>query len=112
MTVAQLEHADTFCDPLPAQDTLERMEELFTRRRRELVLVKNRRIQLAGFDERFSDEGWQMSQGRIRLTNELNQAELRMAEIEFEIVEVARLIVAEADNLEMINLAASERATE
>ncbi len=81
---------------------LDRLEELFTQRRREKVIANNRRIRLSAFDEKYADENWQMSDGRIRLASELTSAEMRVAEIEGEIVEAARQIAAEADNAELI----------
>jgi len=95
MNIAQIEYSDTFVEELPTQDTLDRMEQLFTDRRREMITAKNRRIRLAAFDERFADENWQISDGRIRLANELTQAEMKLAENLSEIIEVAGQIYAE-----------------
>ncbi len=114
MTVSQLEYADTFVEALPAEDTLDRMERLFTDRRREMITAKNRRIRLAAFDERFAGEDWQMSDDRIRLANELTQAEMKLAENLQEIIAVAGQIIAEyaAADLRRIRDAESEIAAE
>jgi hypothetical protein len=103
-TIAQIEHAATFTEDFPAADTLARLEELFHKRRGVMVIANNRRIRLEAFDERFAGEDWQISDGRLRLSNEFTQAEMRRSELEAEIVEVARLIVAEADNQELMEV--------
>jgi hypothetical protein len=104
MNIAQIEYADTFTELLPSDETLDRMERLFTDRRREIITAKNRRIRLAAFDERFADESWRMSDGRIRLANELTQAEMKLAENLSQIVEVAGQIYAEHAAAELIRL--------
>jgi hypothetical protein len=93
MTVAQLEHAATvYRDPLPSEDLFDRMEELSRNRR---FLIATAAVVRAR----------QEAKGRSdRTMNLLTQASLRQAEVEREIVEVARLIVAENDNAEMITL--------
>jgi hypothetical protein len=110
-TATQFENAVAFTEELPADDTLSRMEELFHQRRGVMITANNRRIRLEAFDERFAGERWQISDGRLRLSNEFTQAEMKRREIEAEIVEVARLIVAEANNSELATAAAQEALT-
>lgn len=102
MNVTQLENSYTYAERLPAQTTVDRMDDLCMQRRHELILIKNREIQLGRFDYRWPGEDWQASDRRLRLVNEKTQAELRLAGIWREIVNVARLIVAEADNSETL----------
>ena len=87
LNITQVENRGIYCDPLPCKDTLDRMEELFTVRRRELILIKNRKNQLA-----VSMEG---SDRSVRISNDLAQAEMRLAENLAQIVEVAEHIVSE-----------------
>jgi hypothetical protein len=112
-SIAQLENRDAsiYADPLPAEDTFTRLENLFHQRRGVMITANNRRIRLEAFDERFAGEDWQISAGRLPLSNEFTQAEMRRREIEGEIVEVARLIVAEANNSELITTATQEAVT-
>ena len=112
MTAIQIENRDAFCDPLPASDTLDRMEEAIRARRREMIVVQTKKMQVEMFDNRFTDMEAQGADRRNEIVNRMNQASLRQAGIEREIVEVARLIVAEADNAEIINLAAGDMDTE
>ena len=102
MNVTQLENAYTYADRLPTQTTVDRMEQVITDRRRELILLKNRQFKLRTFDNAYAEEDWQASDGRKRLVNQITQSELRLRRVWDEIVEVARLIVAEADNGELI----------
>jgi hypothetical protein len=95
MNLTQMENAYAFADPLPAVETIDRLEELVTQRRRELIIEHNRRIQLETFDDRFPGPDWQASDKRVRLVDQIAQSEQRRARIKQEIVEVARLIVAE-----------------
>ncbi len=74
MTLAQLEYIGAFRDPLPALSTMERMADLFKLREHWGAVVEDAAI------------------------NELTRASTYFAEIEREIVAVARLIVVEADN--------------
>lgn len=102
MTVAQIEHKETFTESLPEHATLDRMEQLFIDKRRDEVLIERRRIQLQVFDDNYPGDDWMMSDRRNDLVNQITQSELRHARVAGEIVEVARLLVAEADNSELI----------
>ncbi|HKQ90865.1 MAG TPA: hypothetical protein VJZ77_09295 [Blastocatellia bacterium] len=104
MTLRQIEHAATmnYADELPAGDTLDRMEALFRERRSETVVALTEKARLKSFTRRFTETDEQAANRRAAHTNRLNQADLRRREIKNEIVEVARLIVAEADNAEII----------
>ncbi len=102
MNIAQREHADAYRETLPVDETLARLEGLFHSRRAVMNTARNRRIRLEAFDDRYSEEDWQISDVRIRAANELTQAEMKLADYEKEIIEVARLIVAEANNAELI----------
>jgi len=93
-----LEHADTFNDPLPSKDTLDRMEDLITTRRRELITIKNKERELA----RLTSLDWQASDRFVRLSNETHQAHLRLAENLQQIVEVAGHITAEYAAFEIV----------
>jgi hypothetical protein len=97
MTVAQLEHIGTFRDPLPALSTMERMEDLFIKWRREIITAKNKRMQADVFERRHTDPEAQASDYFGLLGSQLTQAEVQRKRVELEIIEVARLIVAEAD---------------
>jgi hypothetical protein len=91
-----------YADELPAGDTLDRMEALFRERRNETVIATSERARLNCFTRRFTETPEQAAKRRAGHANRLNQAQLRRREIHNEIVEVARLIVAEADNAELI----------
>ena len=93
-----LEHADTFNDPLPSKDTLDRMEDLITTRRRELITIKNKERELA----RLTSLDWQASDRFVRLSTETHQAHLRLAENLQQIVEVAGHITAEYAAFEIV----------
>lgn len=103
-SLAQFKHAPTmnYADELPAGDTLDRMEALFRERRSEAVIAASERARLNCFIRRFTETPEQAAKRRAGHANRLNRAELRRREIQVEIVEVARLIVAEADNAELI----------
>lgn len=105
MTVAQLEYADAYHDPLPLSDTMDRMKQLCIDREWNYDRLDRKRSALRAVD-RLGDYVKQAS--RASLVNEADQAARRLREIEGEIVEVARQIVAEADNSELI----AERNTE
>ena len=79
----------------------ETIDELVERRQEPDWL---RQIRLAAFDERFADENWQISDVRIRLANELTQAEIKLAENLAQIVEVAGQIYAEHAASELLRL--------
>jgi len=98
MTLAQIEHADAFRDPLPTNGTLDRMEDPITTRRRELITIKNKERELS----RLANLNWEMSDRFVRLSNETNQAQLRLAENLKQIVEVAGHITAEYAAVEII----------
>lgn len=98
MNTAQREHADAYSDPLPCKDTLDRMEELFTVRRREMIVIKNKRLQLSVFDEPEA----QMSDRCRDIGNQLAQSEMRLAENRREIIEVAGQICAEHAAAEIV----------
>src|SRR5262245_63810868 len=93
MTLAQLEYADTYADPLPADETMDALEDLFIARRREIITIKNKRLQLGVFERRHPDGGF--SDRCALLQNQLTQAEIELVRIRREIVEVAEQIVAE-----------------
>jgi hypothetical protein len=98
MNVAQIEHADAYSDPLPAVSTIERMEDLITTRRRELVTIRNKERELF----RLTNLDAQMSDRFVRLSNEMHQARLRLATNLREIVEVAGHIAAEYAAVEIV----------
>lgn len=100
MTLAQIEHADTFRDPLPTVSTLDRMEDLITTRRRELITIKNKERELA----RLASLDWEMSDRFVRLSNETHQAKLRLAENLQQIVEVAGQIADEYAAVEIVTI--------
>jgi hypothetical protein len=101
MTVAQIEHAATLRpDPLPAEDLFDRMESLIRDRRAAIFTTADRRIRLETFEQMGAPADYSR---RVQYSNELTTAAMRQAEIEREIIEVARLLVAEADNAEMAN---------
>ena len=102
MNVTQLENSYTFAERLPLQETAARMDDLCMQRRREVILIKNRQAELARNDFLCPGEEWQASDRRLRIVNQITQSELRLRRVWDEIVEVARLIVAEADNGELI----------
>lgn len=103
-SIAQFEHAPTiYDDPLPTGDTLDRMEALFRERRNETVVALTERARLNCFTRRFTETPEQAANRRAGHANRMNQAELRVREIRNEIVEVARLIVAEADNADLMD---------
>ena len=96
-TIAQIEHAGgAYSEPLPSADLFDRMEALLRDRRSAIVLATSR-----GFD---LDRAAKESPAETRILNDKTRAEMRRAEMEIEAIEVARLIVAEADNLEMVTL--------
>jgi hypothetical protein len=104
MNLTQFENGLAVADAPPTVETIDRLEELVTQRRRELVLEHNRRIQLSAFDDMYSGADWQASDKRVRLVSQIAQSEQRRARIKQEIVEVARLIAAEADNEEAVSI--------
>lgn len=102
MNVAQREYAGTYSDPPPRAETLDRMEELFRRRRAETITVRTKRMQIEMFDQRFTDMEAQGADRRNEIVNRLTQAALHLAEIEREIIRVAGLIVAEDAAMEIL----------
>jgi hypothetical protein len=103
MNLTQLENGLALAGALPQVETIDRLEELVTQRRREMILERNRRVQLSAFDDMHPGVDWQTSDKRIRLVGQIAQSEQRRARIKQEIIEVARLIVAEADNEEAVS---------
>lgn len=99
MITAQLEYVDVYSDPLPCADTFDRMEELIRERRRTIITARAKLMQLEMFDRRFMDIEYQASNRRGEIINRLTRAELRRTQVELDIIEVARLIVAEADEV-------------
>jgi hypothetical protein len=97
MSLTQFEHLATLTDPVPAQSTLDRMEDLFIKWRREIITAKNKRMQADVFERRHTDPEAQASDYFGLLSSQLTQAEIQRKRVELEIIEVARLIVAEAD---------------
>ena len=102
MNVTQLENSYTFTERLPQQTTIDRLEQVITDRRRELILLKNRQFKLRTFDSAYAEEDWQASDERKRLVNQITQSESRLRRIKDDLIEIARLIVAESDNEELI----------
>lgn len=101
MSLAQLEHAPTLTDPQPAQDRFEKLFDLLRARNGEIIIAKNRRLQLQSFDDRWPDVEAQAADRRRQIVEQLAQAKMRRGQKEGEIddfiLEVARLLVAEAD---------------
>lgn len=87
MNVAQLEHAATFTDPLPSQDTLERLKALCREHDMELTLAKRLRVDLETRAERWFD--------RQDFENLLTQCERRQREIFDQILDAAGWLKAE-----------------
>jgi hypothetical protein len=102
MTIAQIEHAETCSDPLPEQDAFDRMEDAINRRRREIIIAKTKQVQLTRFDARFTDAESQFADRRGLILSQQTQAEIARKRIELEIIDVARLIAAEADRGELL----------
>jgi hypothetical protein len=98
MTLAQIEHADTFRDPLPTKSTLDRMDDVITKRRHLLVTIRNKERELS----RLTDKDDQMSDRFVSLSNQMHQAQLRLADNLREIVEVAGQIHDEYAAVEII----------
>lgn len=105
MNVAQLEYADQYSDPLPANDMIDRMRMLCLERESALERLEKKEAALRAIDR--MPWGVRPAQ-RAKLANEADQVTLLVRTLQNEIVEVARLIVAEADNGELI----TERNTE
>jgi len=101
-SIAQIEYADTFVEALPTNDTLNRMERLLVERHCALKRLERRELVLRALDR---PHNWFVSPGeRDRITNEVNHAARQVAENKREIVEVARQIVAEANNQELLQV--------
>lgn len=95
MTLAQAEHITTFVEPPADQSTLDRLEELFISRRREIITAKNKRMQLQVYEQRLTEAEGQASDRIMHLASQLTQAEIQRARIELEIIEAAGLLTAE-----------------
>lgn len=102
MNVAQYEHKSTFTDPLPEQTTFDRLEDLFITWRRAKLDAIRKKFQLESFDRMYSLPEEQAADRRNEILNQFTRAELRRAETELEIINVARLLVAEADIAETL----------
>lgn len=99
MSISQIEHADAYSDPLPCKDTLDRMEQLFTDRRREMIVIKNKQMQLLF---RFDGPDSQISDRCREIENQLAQAQMRLKETHAQIVEVAGQICDEHAAAEIV----------
>lgn len=100
MTVAQIEHAPTlYSDPLPEAGRFDQLETLVRERRAAIIAAADKTCRLSVYSERTPafQEG-----RRTQLSNELTAAAMRQAKAQRDIIELARLIVAEYDNLELI----------
>jgi flagellin-specific chaperone FliS len=97
-SIAQLEHADAYSDPLPCESTLDRMRNLFMGRQLELVTIKNKQREMS----RLEDLEMQMSDRYRYLSNQMTQAELRLANNLREIVSVAGQIRDEYAAVEIV----------
>jgi hypothetical protein len=103
MTIAQLEHASIdYSDPLPSSDLFDRMENAARARRAQIVTAAMTRMKIEIFVRRPLETEQQAAERRAGLVNQHTQAELRRADIQAEMVEIARLIVAEADNASLM----------
>lgn len=98
MNVAQIEYANSYSDPLPAADTVSRMGKLCVERDKQIERVERRQSVVNAVNRLHLVAATDVN-------NELTQARLRLREIQQEIVEVARLIVAEANNAELQGVA-------
>lgn len=98
MNVTQFENAHAYTERLPARSTHERMERLYDDHRRETRIIKNKHELLAFFDRQWPEIKTQpIRDMRNEIVNQITSAELRLRRVLDEIVNVARLIVAEAD---------------
>lgn len=71
-----------------------RLETLINNRRCDIAMADNRRDALEALNGRLTDEHLK------RIANDLDDAQMRRVRTETWIIEVARLIVAQADNAE------------
>lgn len=94
-SITQIEN--DYAPRLPERSTFERLEMLFLDWRREGSTVGRKRIQLEMHDRQYRSVEDQASDRRNEIINQRTHAELRRAEIEKEIYNVARLLVAEAE---------------
>jgi hypothetical protein len=93
-----VEHGVTlYRDPPPDSDLFDRMENILRERRFAKIMAATKAVHLATLGERQL-----MLNLEAALTNEMTTAAMRQAELELEAIEVARLIVAEANNAELI----------
>lgn len=98
-TATHYENAHTFTDPLPEQSAFVQLEELFTARRREIVLAKKYRFQLQVIDAKWPEAEAQASDTRSRIVDQLAEAKMRLAATENEIDDLI-LETAEAIRVE------------
>jgi len=98
MTVAQLEYADQYSDPLPTQDTISKLIDLG--REYECLVERVERKQTC---INAVNKPWLAitPASQMRIENELTHLELRLADCKRELVNVARLIVAEDAAMEV-----------
>lgn len=94
ISVAQIEHADMFSDPLPSADTLARIKQQILALDHQTNVVTKKQGALDALN------GWYLrdvsNDQRVRLANELTQAQLRLAEIRDDMEE---LILAAAEEI-------------
>ena len=102
MTVAQAEHLNTFRETLPTQDTLSRLAGLFKERETWTDMAAMKRHAVEDFNRPFWESEPDIAHIRAQMTNQLTHAELKLAEVEVEIIEVARMLVAEKAAVEAI----------
>jgi hypothetical protein len=98
MNIAQREYADAYSDPLPTKSTLDKMKDLFMVRQLVLVTISNKEREMS----RLTDKDEQMSDRFVMLSNQMHQAQLRLADNLREIVEVAGQIHDEYAAFEIV----------
>ena len=102
MNLAQMEHTRTLQESLPELSTFDRLEDLFRSRRVHSITIATKESQLQRYDMRNTDPEAQASDWRAEILNTMTQATLRRMETEKEIIEVAKMLVAESKNAELI----------
>ena len=93
MNIAQLEYADIYSDPLPSDETLDKLKELCRQHSGTEILVRNKKEVLQYYEKRWPPPS---AEQRASVLNQLTQGALRLAELKRELLEVAEQFVSES----------------
>ena len=102
MNVAHIEHKDACRESAPSDEFIDRLEDLIKRRNVYRGVVGQTEKSLKALQKVLSAENFELSGYRRDLVNQRSAAAHKVADLKGKIVEVAVLLVAEAENEELI----------